>query len=98
MPNWREQHYRVEGTGVGRRRRTYKLQDIHGQTVPGTYYPEELQSIGKNDYSVERVLRRRIRSDGIEEVFVKWKGWPEKYNTWVGVDDNGKPVTEHGPQ
>jgi hypothetical protein len=37
-------------------------------------------------YKVERVISRRKRR-GITELFVKWDGWPDKFNSWIQESD-----------
>ena len=71
----------------GTRRRVYKIQDYNGEPVKGVWYPEELQQITDNQYRIERVLRRRKAADGSTELFVKWEGWPEKFNSWINEAD-----------
>jgi hypothetical protein len=97
MPNWTEQHYRLEGT-EGRKRRVYKLQNIRGEPIEGSFYEQEVQPIGKNEHRVEQILKRRTLADGTREVFIKWKGWPAKYNTWVRQDESGRPLPGSMPQ
>ena len=97
MPNWTEQHYRVEGT-EGKLKRVYKLQNIHGEPINGSFYDEELQPINTNQYQVEKILKRRIKPNGDKEVLVKWKGWPDKFNTWIQTNDNGRPIPGSAPK
>lgn len=97
LPNWTEQHYRVEGA-TGRERRLYKLQTMKGDPVDASFYPEEVQPIKVNEHRVERVLKRRTLNNGTREGLIKWKGWPERYNTWVTLDDDGRPVRGAAPE
>ena len=97
LPNWTEQHYRVEGT-KGHQRRVYKLQNIQGEPIDGEYYQEELQPIRENEFRVERIVKRRKLGDGTSEALVKWKGWTDKFNTWVPTDGSGRPVPGGAPQ
>ena len=86
MPNWSKEHFTVAGVPAPRRgtkRRVYKIADYNGEPVKGVWYPEELQKISSNQYRIERVLRRRKAADGTTELFVKWEGWPEKFNSWI---------------
>ena len=66
----------------------YKLKDDAGEILDGTFYEAELQKVIKeNDvYRVEKVLRKRKRK-GVVEYFVKWKGYPDKFNSWVSEKD-----------
>ncbi|HSN23966.1 MAG TPA: chromo domain-containing protein, partial [Methylomicrobium sp.] len=63
---------------------TYGLVDASGESIKGKFYQEEIQKIDKTDdvYDVERVLKTRKR-DGKVEYFVKWKGYPSKFNSWT---------------
>ena len=60
----------------------YKLKDDAGEILDGTFYEAEVQKVIKeNDvYRVEKVLRKRKRK-GVVEYFVKWKGYPDKFNS-----------------
>ncbi|XP_033114873.1 uncharacterized protein LOC117115268 [Anneissia japonica] len=64
---------------------TYKVKDWNGEEIDGTFYEKELQKVSKTDkdtYRVEKVLRKRKRN-GKTEYFVKWLGYPSKFNSWV---------------
>ena len=75
----------------GRQVPVYKLKDDAGEIIDGTFYEVELQKVIKEDdvYQVERVLRKR-KCKGVMEYFVKWKGYPDKFNSWVGESDISK--------
>lgn len=67
----------------------YKLTDCAGELLKGTFYEPELQKviIGKNKmFKIEKIMDRKI-SRGKKQVFVKWLGWPEKFNSWVSEKD-----------
>ena len=97
LPNWTEQHYRLEGTSAGDRR-VYKLQNIRGEPIDGTYYTEEIQPIGQNEYRIEKILKRRTLANGTKEALIKWKGWSDKFNTWIPTDDDGRPIPNYAPE
>ena len=62
----------------------YLLKDILGEEVTGSFYEAELQKIDKPqdaEFVIEKILRRRGRGDN-REVLIKWKYWPDKYNSW----------------
>jgi hypothetical protein len=64
---------------------TYGLADLTGEHIRGKFYEQEIQIVTKTDddvYEVEKVLKTRKRS-GKVEYFVKWRGYPDKFNSWV---------------
>ena len=86
LPNWSKEHFQVKDVPDAKRgakRPVYKLEDYSGEEVKGSWYPEELQKITKNQYRIEKVLRRRTTSDGRKEKLVRWEGWPDKFNSWI---------------
>ena len=89
IPNWSEEHFLVESEKTNPRR-VYKLKDTGGEELKGSWYPEEIQEISTNKYLIEKVIRKRKGQDGEEELLVKWKGWPTKFNTWIPASDVDK--------
>ena len=68
-------------------RRLFKLIDNGGEELKGSWYPEEVQEIAKNRFLIEKVIRKRTTKEGEQEVLVKWKGLPAKFNTWIPASD-----------
>ena len=68
---------------------TYRLQDLMNEEIDGTFYIQELQPIGIEEdkaYILEDVLKTRKRGSIVEH-FVKWRGYPSKFNSWVLKED-----------
>ncbi|XP_075775628.1 uncharacterized protein LOC142826578 [Pelodiscus sinensis] len=66
-------------------RPVYRLKDYEGETVTGSFYPEELQKVNpKQDriYRIEKVLAEKGKGRK-KQLLVKWLGWPNKFNSWV---------------
>ena len=63
---------------------TYAIKDLADEEIKGRFYELELQLIVKEDnvYDVEKVLKTR-RRNGQVEYYVKWKGYPNKFNSWT---------------
>lgn len=63
---------------------TYGIKDLTGETIKGKFYEPELQKIIKlnDEYIVEKIVKTRKRAGKIE-YFVKWRGYPDKFNSWV---------------
>ena len=88
LPNWTDEVFVVVQCLQRKPRNVYKIADTAGEEVSGHFYEEELQPVNKNlsesEFEVEEVLKQRINdSTGQREAFVKWKGWPSKFNSWV---------------
>jgi len=67
----------------------YKLKDYDAEDIKGTFYEKELQKVKvSNDkaFQVEKIQKRRVVR-GKKQMYVCWKNWPEKFNSWV---DAGK--------
>lgn len=67
----------------------YNLEDYDGEPIEGSFYEEELQKVkmtGDRLFQVEKILKRRIVK-GEKQVFVRWKNWPEKFNSWVKASE-----------
>ena len=64
----------------------YELDDYIHDNVEGSFYQNELQKVRENphkQYPIEKIITKRKTKQGETEYFVKFKGWPKKYNTWV---------------
>ena len=87
LPNYTEEMFTIYQR-FARQVPVYKLKDDAGEILDGTLYEAELQKVIKEDdvYRVENVLRKRKRK-GVVEYFVKWKGYPVKFNSWVAEKD-----------
>ena len=85
LPRWTEELFTI-AQRLPRDPVVYRLKDWEGEWLEGTFYDAELQRVTKDDadmYRVEKVIRRRKTRDGKTEYFVKWKGYPAKFNSWV---------------
>lgn len=83
LPNWSEEVFEIAEKHPTYPV-TYGLKDLAGESIKGKFYEQELQKVAKTDdvYEVEKVLKTRRRGGKIE-YFVKWKGYPDKFNSWV---------------
>lgn len=43
-------------------------------------------SDNEDEYTVERIIKKRTSKAGKIEYYLKWKGWPESDNTWEPVE------------
>ena len=61
---------------------TYKIKDLLGEDIKGSFYEQELQKADQEVYRIEKVLKKDYRN---KRMFVKWKGYPDKFNSWVAL-------------
>ena len=66
---------------------TYNTEDTKGEEIPGTFYEPELQKTKQEIYRIEKVLKKRTKSNGVKEVYVKWKGYNNDFNSWIPLTD-----------
>lgn len=59
------------------------LEDLNGEEIEGSFYPEEVQSVEWDGVKeAEEVLETR-NVDGVTEYLVAYKGWPDEFNEWT---------------
>jgi len=80
--NWTEEYFKIDKR-LTRSPPVYKLKDLANEDIKGIFYEAELQHV-KSDYDtrISKVVRRRKG-----EALVKWKGWPEKFDSWIPLRD-----------
>ena len=76
-PNWTEEIFVVDEVQYSNPI-TYKLKDLLGEEIKGTFYEQEMLRAKQDVFRIEKVIRK---SKG--KALVKWSGYPEKFNSWV---------------
>ena len=82
---WTYEYFVVASRGKKQGIPYYTLEDVQGEEIKGTFNSAELTKIKVTEatnYRIEKVLRRRK-----DQVFVQWKGWPQKYSSWIPKKD-----------
>ena len=64
---------------------TYKIQDMNGEEIQGTFYEQELQKSEQEIFRIEKIIRSRNKN-GKKEIFVKWDGYDKTFNSWIPFD------------
>ncbi len=83
-PGWSKEIFQVK-TLLSTSPPTYTIWDLNQETLKGTFYREELQKVklpSSDTYKIEKILKRRGKNKN-REVFVKWEGYPDSFNTWI---------------
>ncbi|GFY62252.1 uncharacterized transposon-derived protein F54H12.3 [Trichonephila inaurata madagascariensis] len=85
LPNWSDEMFAIDKRFVSNPP-TYVLKDLKGETLKSRFYESELQRVSKSSpdtfTSVEKVLRTKRKRDN-KEFFVKWRGFDNRFNSWV---------------
>ena len=85
-PNWTEELFTIEEVKPTKPY-TYKIKDKQGEEVKGTFYEQELQKSKQAVFRIEKVLKRRTKRSGQKEIYVKWKGYTNTFNSWIPLDN-----------
>ena len=80
LPGWSEEIFIISKT-FPTTTVTYAIKDVADEEIQGRFYEPELQLVIKED-NVYDVLKTR-RRNGKMEYYVKWKGYPDKFNSWI---------------
>ena len=95
LPGWTEEVFLVHRVIRGPIP-TYKIHEWDGSPVQGTFCDADLQKVQLEDdalFRTEKVLTRQK-----DRVLVKWKGWLDKYNSWISsraITSSKKKKKEH---
>ena len=87
--NWSREVYTIHSREFKRGVSEYKLKDFNGDDVSGVFYENELQKIienGDREYVVEKIIKTKGKAKN-KHHFVKWLGWPKKFNSWIPATD-----------
>ena len=60
---------------------------MKGDPIEGSFYEAELQKSMQDVYRIEKIIKKRSAKDGSKEALVKWKGYDNKFNSWVPLTD-----------
>ena len=87
LEGWSEELFVVKHV-AGNNPTVYKLQDQTGEDIKVTFYSKELQKVTEpGSYRIEKVFRKKRDRAGNLLYFVKWKGYPDKFNSFVRSED-----------
>ena len=87
--HWTNELFFIEGRRMYQNISIYTLVDYYRDKILGTFYEQELQKVyvdKDTTYNIEAVEDTRIMNRK-NESFVKWVGWPKKFNTWILTKD-----------
>lgn len=83
LPNFSEETF-VIYEKLARTPPVYRIKDELGEPIEGIFYEPEIQKVTVIDdvYVIEKILKTK-KTRGVKQYFVKWRGYPNKFNSWV---------------
>ena len=76
-PNWTEEIFVINQI-LHTKHVTYRVVDLQGEAVTGSFYEPELQKTTQEIFRIEEVIRRERK-----RALVKWRGYSDRFNSWV---------------
>jgi Integrase core domain len=87
--NWTNEVFQIKQV-LNRNPPMYEVNDLSLETITGRFYEKELQQVLLPEYhKIEKILRTRGTGTS-RQLYVKWKGYPAKFNSWVKDSDLSK--------
>ena len=80
-PNWTEELLTISSVKATNPP-TYTIKDQLGEPVRGSFYEQELQLSVQEIYRIERILWKKKN-----QVYVKWNGYRNAFNSWIPSTD-----------
>ena len=74
-PNWTEELFVVDKVMLTKPV-SYRIVDLLGEKVEGSFYEKELQKAKQQTFRIETVVRRDNKK---KKALVKWKGYSDKF-------------------
>ena len=84
--NWSEEVFKIIQI-VQNTPTLYKLEDLAGEELTGYMYREQLQKTIQRIYMIDKVIRKRWKAARGQESLVRWRGYPNKFNSWIPTAD-----------
>ncbi|KAK2548296.1 putative uncharacterized transposon-derived protein F54H12.3 [Acropora cervicornis] len=82
--NWSERELLVVDKVLMTKPTTYKIVHLMEEEIQSSFYEQELQKSKRETLRIEKVIRRDNKK---KKALVKWKGYPDKFNSWVSFSD-----------
>ena len=79
-PNWSEEVFTVQYTNPI----TYKLKDLRGEDIQGSFYELELLEAKQDVFRIDKIIRRDYKK---KQALVSWKGYSDDFNSWIPIKD-----------
>ena len=84
-PNWTEEIFIINEIQYTNPITGYKIKNLlNGEEIKGSFYESELLKAKQDVFRIEKVIRRDYQK---KQALVKWKGYDDRFNSWVSLKD-----------
>jgi hypothetical protein len=81
LPLWTEEIFKISAIQQTKPN-TYKIKDMNGDVIQGTFYEQELQKTNQDTFRIEKVIKTKGN-----KMLVKWMGYPDNFNSCIEKSD-----------
>ena len=67
----------------------YNTTDYNGEEIKGSFYEQELQKTKQDILRIEKIIKQQGNKS-----LVKWFGYHDSFNSWVGNKDSNKLLSQ----
>ena len=60
----------------------YVISDLNGEEITGRFYEKELKKTNQKKVRIEKILKSKGN-----KLYVKWKGYHNRFNSWIDKKD-----------
>ena len=82
-PNWTVEIFVIDGI-FNTKPVTHCLVDLQGEAVTGSFYEQGLQKTRQEIFRIDEVI---LRDNKQKRAFVKWRGYPDQFNSWISLSE-----------
>ena len=84
---FQQEIFKIKSIKINKKIPMYILETYNlSETIKGAFYSFELVKVNGDVFRIEKVIKKR-KVEGVEQLFVKWKGFNETYNSWIDASD-----------
>lgn len=84
IPNWSSESFVVKERR-GTKPVTYKLSNLNGEEIMGSFYEEQMQLVNKPKPDVYKQIDL-LRADANGRYYIHYKGWSSRFDEWIEKD------------
>ena len=88
-PKWTSEFFYIHNRYLKQNIPMYTLIDQNNEIIKGSFYTNEIFKVPlqeNDEFHIEKILKRK-RIRGVPHVYIKWMGYPKKFNSWIPASE-----------